>query len=66
MVFKSLNNFAPEYPCSKLTYRNNVTLYILRDSVNKLAAPLPRTNYLKNSLAIAIVVQCYGTAYIAI
>jgi hypothetical protein len=49
MVFKSLNNLAPEYLCSKFTYRNNVTPYILRDSVNKLAAPLPCTNYLKNS-----------------
>jgi hypothetical protein len=51
MVFKSLNNLAPEYLCSKFTNRNNVTPYILRDSVNKLAAPLPRTNYLKNSFS---------------
>jgi hypothetical protein len=51
MVFKSLNNLAPEYLCSKFTNRNNVTSYILRDSVNKLAAPLPRTNYLKNSFS---------------
>ena len=48
MVFKSLNNLAPEYLCSKFVYRNNVTSYILRDSVNKLAFPLPHTNYLKN------------------
>jgi hypothetical protein len=66
MVFKSLNNLAPECLCSKFTNRNNVTPDILRDSVNKLAAPLPRTNYLKNSFSIAIVVQCYGTAYLAI
>jgi hypothetical protein len=51
MVFKSLNNLAHEYLCSKFTNRNNVTSYILRDSVNKLAAPLPRTNYLKNSFS---------------
>jgi hypothetical protein len=51
MVFKSLNNLAPEYLCSKFTNRNNVTPHILRDSVNKLAAPLPRTNYLKNSFS---------------
>jgi hypothetical protein len=53
MVFKSLNNLGPEYLlCSKFTNRNNVTPYILRDSVNKLANLLllyPRTNYLKNS-----------------
>jgi hypothetical protein len=51
IVFKSLNNFAPEYLCSKFINRNNVTPYILRDSVNKLAAPLPRTNNLKNSFS---------------
>jgi hypothetical protein len=51
MVFKSLNNLAPEYLCSKFTNRNNITPYILRDSVSKLAAPLPRTNYLKNSFS---------------
>jgi hypothetical protein len=51
MVFKSLNNLAPECLCSKFTNRNNVTPYILRDSVNKLAAPLPRINYLKNSFS---------------
>jgi hypothetical protein len=57
MVFKSLNNLAPEYLCSKFTYRN-VTPYILRDSVNKLAAPLPRTNYLKNSFSYSGAVSC--------
>jgi hypothetical protein len=40
MVFKSFNNLAPEYLCSKFTNRNNVT-----------PAPLPRTYYLKNSFS---------------
>ena len=52
MVFKYLNNLALEYLCSKFAYRNNITSYILRDSVNKLA--LPRTNYLKNTLHIVV------------
>ena len=54
MVFKSLNNLAPEYLCSKFTYHINVIPYILRDSVNKLAAPLPCTNFLKNSFSAAL------------
>jgi hypothetical protein len=52
MVFKSLNNLAPEYVYSKFINRNNVTPYILRDSVNKLAAPFPAPITLKIALAI--------------
>ena len=48
MVFKSLNVLVPEYPTSKFIKRNESN-YSLRDSVNKLVVPFPRTNYLKNS-----------------
>ena len=48
MVFKSLNWLVPEYPTSKFIKRNESN-YSLRDSVNKLVVPFPRTNYLKNS-----------------
>ena len=48
MVFKSSNGLVPEYPASKFIKRNESN-YSLRDSVNKLVVPFPRTNYLKNS-----------------
>ena len=50
MVYKSLNGLAPNYLFSKFILRSDViTSYNLRDSDNKLAIPLPRTNYYKNS-----------------
>ena len=50
MVFKSLNWLVPEYPTSKFIKRNESN-YSLRDSVNKLVIPFPRTNYMKNSFS---------------
>ena len=50
MFYKSLNGLAPNYLSSKFIQRSDViTSYNLRDSGNKLAIPLPRTNYSKNS-----------------
>lgn len=50
MAYKSLNGLIPNYLSSKFIQRSDViTSYILRDSENKLAIPLPRTNYYKNS-----------------
>ena len=50
MVYKSLNCLAPDYMSSKFTLRNDLfNSYNLRDSENKLAVPLPRTNYYRNS-----------------
>ena len=47
---KSLNGLTPNYLSSKFIQRSDViTSYNLRDSENKLAIPLPRTNYYKNS-----------------
>ena len=46
MVFKPLNGLVPEYPTSKFIKRNESN-YSLRDSVNKLVVPFPRTNYMK-------------------
>ena len=50
MVFKSLNGLVPEYLTSKFVTRNEST-YALRDSVNKLVVPFPRTKYMKNSFS---------------
>ena len=49
MVFKCLHGLAPEYLCQKFTERQSV--YLFRDSANKLNIPLPRTNYYKNSFS---------------
>ena len=50
MVYKSLNGLAPNYLSSKFIQRSDViTSYNLRNSDNKLAIPLPRTNYYKTS-----------------
>lgn len=48
-VYKSLNGLTPKYLSSKFVERCDITSYSLRDDTNKLAIPLPRTNYLKNS-----------------
>ena len=50
MVYKSLNGLAPNYLFMKFIQQSDViTSYNLHDSDNKLAIPLPRTNYYKNS-----------------
>jgi len=50
MVYKSLNGLAPNYLSSKFIQRSDaITSYNLRNSDNKLAIPLPRTNHYKNS-----------------
>ena len=52
MVYKSLNGLAPNYLSSKFIQRSDIiTSYNLRDFENKLAVPLPRTNYCKNSFS---------------
>ena len=62
MVYKSLNGLAPNYLSSRFIQRSDViTAYNLRDSDGKLAIPLPRTNYYKNSFGI--VVQFSGIVY---
>ena len=45
MIFKSLNGLVPEYPTAKFIKRNESS-HSLRDSVNKLVVPFPRTNYM--------------------
>ena len=42
-------SLTPNYLSSKFIPRSDVTSYNLRDSKKKLAIPLPRTNYYKNS-----------------
>ena len=51
MVFKSLNGLTPEYLSELFANCSDVTEDLLRDSVNKLAVPSPRTNFLKNSFS---------------
>ena len=51
MVYKSLNGLAPEYLKSMSTDRSSTTTYSLRNCEGKLAVPLPRTNFLKNSFS---------------
>ena len=44
-----VHGLAPEYLCSKFTWRDSA--YDLRDSENKLNVPLPRTNYYRKSFS---------------
>ena len=50
MVFKALNDLAPDHSSSMFTERST-SGYVLRDSTNKLNVPLPKTNYLKRSFS---------------
>ena len=50
MVFKALNDLAPDYLSSMFTERST-SGYVLRDSTNKFNVPLPRNNYLKRSFS---------------
>ena len=45
-----LKGLAHEYLSSKFVSRAETTLHSFRGSANKLATPLPRTNYLRNRL----------------
>ena len=48
-MYKTLNHETPEYLSSKFINRTDVTPYHLRNTVNKLALPLPRTEHFKKS-----------------
>ena len=50
MIYKTLNGLAPNFMHSMFTDRASVTSYSLRDTKDKLAIPMPRTNYLKDSV----------------
>jgi len=51
MVYKSLNGLAPDYLKSMFTDRSAISTYSLWKCVGKLAFPIPRTNFLKNSFS---------------
>ena len=51
MVSKSFNGLAHNYLRAKFTARSNVSSYSLRDTNGKIAIPLPRTNFMKNSFS---------------
>ena len=49
IMFKTLNNLAPEYLSSKFTNRCKNNNYNLRNKERKVVLPLPRTNYAKKT-----------------
>ena len=51
LMYKTLNHETPEYLSSKFINRTDVTPYHLRNTVNKLALPLPRTEHCKKSFS---------------
>ena len=51
MVHKSLNGLTPDYRGAKFIDRSTITHYSLKDTESKLAIPLPRTNFMKNSFS---------------
>ena len=51
MIYKSLNDLVPGYLSSKFVLKRYETRYSLRDSVNKLIVPFPRTNFMKNNFS---------------
>ena len=54
----SETGLAPDYMHAMFTDRDSVTSIQLRDTENKLAVPMPRTNYLKNSFSYSAVLCC--------
>ena len=59
-LYEEMKEYCGHYS-RNFTDRNNITQYELRDTVGKLAVPLPRTNYLKTVLVTKV--RCFGTAY---
>jgi len=53
MVYKSLNGLAPDYLESMFTDRSAISTNSLRNCEGKLAAQLPRTNFLKQKTVSA-------------
>ena len=51
MVYKSLNGLASDYLKSMFNDRSAISSYSPRNCEGKLAVPLPRTNFLKNSFS---------------
>ena len=52
LMFKTLNNSAPEYLRNLFTDRN--TYYSLRNDDGKLNLPRPRTDYMKRSFSYCV------------
>ena len=55
IMYKTLNEFAPEYLSCLFTQRHDVNDYNLRNLEGRLSLPKPNTNYLKRSF-------CYSGA----
>ena len=59
MVYMSLNSLTPNYLTSKFIQRSDViTSYNLRDSENKVAIPLSRTNYYRKGFGYSGALLC--------
>ena len=52
MVYKALNDLAPNYLAQMFTERSRIRYYTLKDASDKLALPQPRTKYMKNSFRV--------------
>ncbi len=51
MMFKILNGQTPDYLSNKFIFRNDTTIYRLRNSEMRLALPQPRTDYVRKSFS---------------
>ena len=51
MIFKILNEEAPDYLSNKFIFRNDTNSYRLRNSEMRLALPQPRTDYVRKSFS---------------
>ena len=51
LMYKTVNQLAPQRLCNIFQFSNNVTSYNLRGSSNGLFIPRPRTKFLKKSFS---------------
>ena len=66
LVYKCLNNLAPEYLSSLLTYVSDTQPYPTRTAINKyLALPKPKLSLMKQK-AFSILGPPFGTLYLCI
>ena len=65
MVYKSLNDLAPGYLSSKFAKRFE-SRYSLRDSMNKIIVPFPRTNFMKNSFSYTLLAEAFPFVFLSV
>ena len=52
LMYKTLHGMTPDYLRSRFGYRDNISVYHLRNTENKLVLPQPQTDYLKRSFFV--------------